>query len=94
MNDRLLPIGSIVSLNQNNTKLMIVGYLQKTNEDDKIWDYSAVIYPNGFISPNRMIVFDSIQIERCYLMGYQNIEAIEFLKEIETKVNREEVEIL
>jgi len=94
MKNNILPIGSIVSLYKNNTKLMIVGYLQKTNEDDKVWDYSACVYPNGFVSPNRMVVFDSIQIERIYYVGYTNLENIEFLKELEKKIGKEEVEIL
>ena len=94
MKSSLLPIGSIVSLYKNNTKLMIVGYLQKTQEDNKVWDYSAIPYPNGFISPNRMVVFDNIQIERTYYVGYMNLENIEFLKELEQKNLKEEVEIL
>lgn len=94
MKNKLLPIGSIVSLYKNNTKLMIVGYLQKTKEDDKVWDYSAVIYPSGFLTPNRMVVFDNIQIERTYYVGYMNLENIEFLKELEKNNIKEEVEIL
>ena len=94
MKNKLLPIGSIVSLYKNNTKLMIVGYLQKTKEDDKVWDYSAVVYPCGFLTPNRMVVFDNIQIERTYYVGYMNLENIEFLKELEKNNMKEEVEIL
>ena len=94
MKNNLIPIGSIVSLYKNNTKLMIVGYLQKTKEDDKVWDYAAVIYPNGFVSPNRMIVFDHIQVERTYYVGYMNLENIEFLKELDIKTSKEEVEII
>lgn len=93
MESKLLPLGTVVSLYQNNTKLMIVGYLQKTPNDDKIWDYTAVIYPNGFISPNRMIVFDNIQIEKKFLIGYNNLESLAFLKEIESKVS-DSVEII
>lgn len=94
MNYKILPIGSIISLYNNNTKLMIVGYLQKTSDSKKIWDYSAVIYENGFSSPNRMVVFDKIQIERVYYVGYTNLENIEFLKEVEEHLSKEEVEIL
>ena len=94
MKNKLLPIGSIVSLYKNNTKLMIVGYLQKTPDDNKVWDYSACVYPNGFISPNRMVVFDNIQVERTYYIGYMNLENIEFLKELEKNNLKEEVEVL
>lgn len=93
MENKLLPLGTVVSLYQNNSKLMIVGYLQKTEKDDKIWDYAAVVYPNGFISPNRMVVFDNIQIERKYLYGYNNLESNEFLKELNKRVN-DSVEII
>ena len=93
MESKLLPLGTIVSLYQNNTKLMIVGYLQKINGEDKVWDYTAVTYPRGFVSQNRMIVFDNIQIERKYLYGYNNLESIELLKELDKRVN-DKVEIL
>ena len=54
----LLPIGSVVILNNGEKKLMIVGQSQTpAGEPDKIFDYSAVLYPQGFYDRNNTYLF-------------------------------------
>ncbi|MCL2841731.1 MAG: DUF4176 domain-containing protein, partial [Defluviitaleaceae bacterium] len=37
-------------LKEADKKLAIVGYMQKETETEKVWDYSAVPYPEGMFS--------------------------------------------
>ena len=45
----LLPIGSVVLLKEATKKLVIIGVLQVNPNENKIYDYLAVPYPEGYI---------------------------------------------
>ena len=46
----LLPIGSVVLLNEGTKKLMIYGVMQSDTENNQ-YDYVGVLYPEGNIGP-------------------------------------------
>ena len=77
-----LPIGSVVLLKDSLKRIMIVGLRQKQDGSDKIWDYSACLYPEGIIDPDQLFLFDNEQIERLYHMGPQDGEALAFLSRL------------
>lgn len=77
----LLPIGSVVLLNNSTKKVMIIGVCQKEiteNEEEKIWDYAGCIYPEGYLGPNQTYLFNGEQIDRIFAIGYQDEEQFEF----------------
>ena len=76
---KFLPIGSVVLLKDSKKRIMIVGVKQKTADSDKIWDYSACLYPEGILDPDKLFVFDAEQIERLYFVGLQDGEGLQFL---------------
>ena len=45
----LLALGSIVVLKVGYKKLMIVGRMQLQGEEEKLWDYLGVLYPEGYL---------------------------------------------
>ena len=45
----LLPIGSVVLLKDATKKLVIIGVLQVNAEQNKMYDYLAVPYPEGYL---------------------------------------------
>jgi hypothetical protein len=67
-----LPIGSIVMLKDGDKRLMIIGKGLKKAESngERIYDYCAVMSPEGLVSPNNMIGFDRDSIDRIYFLGY------------------------
>jgi hypothetical protein len=75
----LLPIGSVVLLKESTKRVMIVGLKQKQVDDDKIWDYSACIYPEGILDPDHLFLFDNNQIETLFFMGYQDGEGMQYM---------------
>ena len=76
---KFLPIGSVVLLKDSQKRIMIVGVKQKQADSDKVWDYSACLYPEGILEPNKLFLFDSEQIERLYFIGLQDGEGLAFL---------------
>ena len=39
---------------------MIVGLKQKKVDSDKVWDYSACLYPEGILDPEKLYLFDNL----------------------------------
>lgn len=76
----LLPIGTVVKLTGNEKRVMIIGILQTQKEDDKeiLWDYSACLYPEGYLSQDKIILFNDGDIEKIYNLGYQDTEQFVF----------------
>lgn len=85
MFEGLLPIGSVVLLKDSEKRIMITGVLQKQISDDrdKIWDYTAVLYPEGTMGPDKSFLFDASQIEKVYAIGYQDEEQFIFKQRID-----------
>lgn len=77
-----LPIGSVVLLKESQKRIMIVGVKQKQENSDKVWDYSACLFPEGILDPDRLFLFDSEQIERLYFVGFQDGESLAFLDQL------------
>jgi hypothetical protein len=79
---KYLPIGSVVLLKESKKRIMIVGVKQRQADSDKVWDYSACLYPEGILDPDRLYLFDTEQIERLYFIGFQDGEGLAFLDKL------------
>lgn len=79
---KYLPIGSVVLLKNSQKRIMIVGVKQKQAGSDKIWDYSACLYPEGILDPEKLFLFDNEQIDRLYFIGLQDGEGLAFSKHL------------
>jgi len=83
----LLPIGSVVLVGNSKKKVMIIGVCQKGgSEEQKIWDYTGVIYPEGFLDPQKMFLFNNEQITKVYALGYQDAEQIAFKEKADAAI--------
>ncbi len=79
MENKILPIGSVVLIGNSKKKVMIVGVCQKGGHNpNAIWDYTGVIYPEGYLDSEKMFLFNNDQISHVYALGYQDDEQIEF----------------
>lgn len=87
MNSELLPIGSVVLIGNSKRKVMIVGVCQKGGKNpDTIWDYTGVIFPEGYLDSEKMFLFNREQISHVYALGYQDEEQMEFKKKAEAVI--------
>lgn len=74
MKNKYLPIGSIVLLKEGKKKIMITGYYVTNVSDNKIYDYSACIYPEGIVDNKTIILFNHEDISNIIFTGYSDEE--------------------
>lgn len=73
---QFLPLGTVVLLKDAEKKLMIVGRSQAM--DGTHYDYSACLFPEGYIGSDQMVVFNQEDIGKVFYMGMQNEEEFAF----------------
>jgi hypothetical protein len=76
----LLPIGSVVVLEEKGQELMIYGRKQLQQDSDAEWDYVACPYPHGNISKDYNIFFNHKSIHTVIFLGYENERELELRK--------------
>ena len=87
---KLLPIGSVVLLNNGTKKIMITGFYSIAATDtNKVYDYCGCLFPEGVISSEQNLLFDHNQIMKVCYMGYKNDEEKEFKTKLGEIVNKE-----
>lgn len=80
--EKYLPIGSVVLLKGGKKELMVMGYdiipdgdaydkNGKVDVSDKIFDYGGCVYPEGMVTSNQIFAFNHEQIEKVSFIGYQ-----------------------
>ena len=75
----LLPIGSVVLLKESTKRLMIIGIIQRSASNaNNIYDYCGVVFPEGFLSSETLLLFNNDQIEQIFALGYQDAEQLGF----------------
>ena len=78
MLDYLLPIGSVVTLEEGKHKLMIFGVKQTHSETGKLYDYAGVLYPEGNVGTEYQMLFNHDKIKSIEFRGYENEERERF----------------
>lgn len=80
----LLPIGSVVLLKDSVKKVMIVGVCQKGGKTpNTVWDYTGVLFPEGYLAGDKMFLFNHVQIDKVFALGYQDEEQMEFKAKVD-----------
>lgn len=91
MYEKTLPIGSVVLLKNATKRIMIFGYCQyKLGEMNKIYDYVGCTYPEGYLSADKMVLFDHEQIQYIYALGFQNEEQFDFRRKLADALKKNE----
>ena len=99
MSQELLPLGSVVYLQEGTEKLMIIGrgVIFRDNEtgEQVYTDYMGCIFPNG-INPDNTYFFNQENIDRVVFEGLKDEDEERFLqvyKEWEEKIDVPKKEI-
>ena len=75
MKEKFLPIGTVVLLKGGKKRAMITGFCSIAQENqEKIYDYSGCVYPEGYLSSNQVCLFDHDQIDKIFFLGYEDEE--------------------
>lgn len=73
--NRILPIGSVVMLENATKPIMIFGYLQETLAvENGLFDYVGVPYPEGNVNISTQIGFQTSNITEVLFEGYRTEE--------------------
>ena len=72
MPNELLPVGSVVRLEDADAFVMVIGF--KPTFDDVEADYLGVIYPQGLVSDDAALAFDADTISEVVFRGYWDEE--------------------
>ena len=79
-----LPIGTIVLLKGGLKRIMITGfYCEAAEQENKLYDYCGLLYPEGYLKPNELLLFDHSQIEKIFYLGLNDHENKEFQKKLD-----------
>ncbi|EFM30174.1 DUF4176 domain-containing protein [Streptococcus gallolyticus] len=83
MSQELLPLGSVVYLQEGTEKLMIIGrgivYQDEETNTEVFVDYMGCIFPTG-INPNNTIFFNQENIDRVVFEGLKDEDEERFLQ--------------
>lgn len=86
----LLPIGSVVMLNNSNNLILIIGIRKKVkleSGEEAIFDYIACPYPYGIMDFESTILFNHTDIKNIVFEGYRNDDLKEFYEDLEWDKN-------
>ena len=81
--NELLPIGSVVILNNAQKRLMVHGIRQLNKEDGKEYDYIGVLYPEGNMSDEMQFLFNHDDILEVFFRGFEDEEREEFIERLD-----------
>lgn len=88
--EKFLPIGTVVMLKGGTKRVMISGFCAidgQNSGENKMWDYSGCLYPEGFLSSTQTCLFDHSQIEKIYHYGLIDEEEEEFKSQLKELIS-------
>lgn len=77
----LLPIGSVVLLEEGKKNLMIIGLLQRDEEGNE-YDYVGLMHPEGYINHESFFLFNQEDINRIIFIGCINADTQVYFSEL------------
>ena len=87
----LLPIGSVVGLEDTDPYILICGRIVCAEGDERIYDYTGCLYPEGIGREDELVFFDREAIDRVYFIGYQDEYELMYRTEVLDKLGELEV---
>ncbi len=78
---QLLPIGSVVRLEEGTELIMIVGILQQDDEGNR-YDYIAVLFPEGYVDEETFFLFNHQDIAEVEFVGCVNSRVQVYMEEL------------
>lgn len=86
-----LPIGSVVLLRSAIKKVMVTGMMPRVSQDGEFrqYDYIGVLYPEGFIDTDSMVLFDHDMVNDVIFKGYDNPERREFMDFVQQNLDED-----
>ena len=88
---KLLPIGSVVMLNNGTKEVMITGFYTVSEKNpNTIYDYCGCMYPEGIVASDQNLLFNHNQITKVFYIGYNGNKEKEFKQKLENAIKNVE----
>lgn len=88
--EKYLPIGSVVLLENAKKRVMITGFLVNDTSRSETFDYSGCFFPEGTIDPTKTLLFNHSQIVKVFHLGLSDQEEKDFKKVLTDFINKKE----
>ena len=79
----LLPIGSVVIAKEANHRVMVTGYGHRLVNSEKVYDYSGVLWPEGYVGAEQSLVFNHEDIDQVFFVGFQTDGSMVYINQVE-----------
>ena len=87
--EKYLPLGTVVRLQEGEKYLMIIGFCSMVPErPEEIIDYNACLYPEGVLSSQESFLFNHDQIAEIIHLGLSNEEDVAFKTELKDFISK------
>ena len=84
MEEKYLPLGSVVMLKGGKKEIMITGYLTIPKDNrDIMYDYSACLYPEGELDSDQVLAFNTADIDKVIFRGYETDAQKDFVSKLD-----------
>ena len=90
MEEKYLPLGSIVKIVGISDFILIIGVHQIS--EGETYQYSGCVHPYGYVSAEKLILFNSDVIEEVVFRGYYDDETKEFFEDLDWLDSKEKKE--
>lgn len=91
MEEKFLPIGTVVLLKNGTKRLMITGFCAVAKEKEgEVFDYVGCLYPEGVIDSSKTALFNHDQIQKIYSLGYSDEEEKDFKSKLNEYINKKQ----
>ena len=99
MNDKFLPIGSVVLLKGGNKEVMITSYCifpkksqikegKEIKPEIKLYEYGGCLYPEGILDTDTVCAFNHDQIDKICYVGYETEEQAKLSKTLNEQYDK------
>ena len=85
--DKYLPLGTIIKIKDNDQKYMIIGFCMIKPGQKEIYDYSVCLYPYGIIDTKATLLINQNQIIEIISSGYITDEYKSFNERLKEIIN-------
>lgn len=85
MNNKLLPLGSIIKVKGSEKEIMITGFyqIQVADSNQEIFDYIGCLWPEGIVDTDQNLFFNNVDIDKVLFKGFVNEEEDVFKEKLE-----------
>lgn len=87
IDEKFLPLGTVVLLKDGVHKVMIIGYCAvENNSSRKLYDYVGCLFPEGLIKLDQHLLFEHKNIVKIFSLGFKNKESTQFTNSLKKYV--------